>query len=84
VSPDTKASTKIFFIRQKRHYYHHYSSSKIYLDFHTWKMFSIVLQLFRALSSCLIIITEDILVMSLIVPTITQKEIALVAVPQTV
>ena len=37
VSPDTRASTKIFFIRQKRHYQHHHSSSKIYLDFHTWE-----------------------------------------------
>jgi hypothetical protein len=37
VSPDTRASTKIFFIKQKRQYQHHRSSSKIYLDIHTWE-----------------------------------------------
>lgn len=37
VSPDTRASTKVFFIRQKRHYQHHNSSNKIYLDLHTWE-----------------------------------------------
>ncbi|MCJ1402204.1 hypothetical protein MMC11_005424 [Xylographa trunciseda] len=37
VSPDTQESTKVFFIRQKRHYKMHRSKNHIYLGYHTWE-----------------------------------------------
>ncbi|MCJ1437377.1 hypothetical protein MMC27_006764 [Xylographa pallens] len=37
VNPDTRESTKVFFIKQKRHYQRLRSRNHIYLGYHTWE-----------------------------------------------